>query len=77
MYAPATRVPDHLVSLGVVRVQVMRWMEVLGSERVLLVTAEEMAQQPKALLDRTLAFLGLCGFDFTYTAENVRGMQVR
>lgn len=71
------RVPDHHVSLCAVYVQVMRWMEVLGSERVLLVTAEEMAQQPKALFDRTLAFLGLCGFDFTYTAENVRGMQVR
>lgn len=55
----------------------MRWVEVLGEARVLVVTMEEMAVDPTAVLDRCLAFLGLCPYRPTYMAENVRTMQVR
>jgi hypothetical protein len=56
--------------------QLLRWTSVMGSDRLLVVTKEELSQDPQPVVAEVFKFLGLCPFEEAFTAEAVRKVDV-
>jgi hypothetical protein len=50
---------------------------VVGAGNVGIFTTTELERDPQGVIRRAMEFVGLCPYEPTYTAENVRAIQVR
>ncbi len=75
--APLMRTPTRrAIQTSLYLPQLLRWTSVLGAERLLVVTKEDLGRDPKPVLADIFRFLGLCAYEEAFTAENVRKMAV-
>jgi hypothetical protein len=76
----ATDVGDNhnLIKKSLYVFQVRHWLSLLGHARVRIVTTEDIVRDQKAVLQETLAFVGLCPFAFgNLGKDNVTPFDVR
>jgi hypothetical protein len=69
----------EIISYGCYGMQIAPWVEIYGSDRILVSSMEAMQQDPQALMDRIGAFLGRDGFTWQADMgpENVSSERVR
>jgi len=75
--APLMRTPTRrTIQTSLYLPQLLRWTSVMGSDRLLVVTKEELSQDPQPVVAEVFKFLGLCPFEEAFTAEAVRKVDV-
>ncbi|GAB5032256.1 sulfotransferase [Nannochloropsis oceanica] len=75
--APLMRTPTRrTIQTSLYLPQLMRWASVMGIDRILVVTKEELSRDPKPVVAEVFKFLGLCPFEEAFAAEVVRKIDV-
>lgn len=69
---------NEIVKRGMYVYQVLKWIQVLGKEQVLVLSKEETEAQPAATIKRVVDFLGLCDYEFEPRGkENQRSSNIK
>lgn len=75
--APLMRTPTRrTIQTSLYLPQLLRWSSVMGIDRLLVVTKEELSRNPKPVMADVFKFLGLCPFEEAFAAEIVRKVDV-